>query len=111
MPGGQGGQGATPGAGGPGAIDLDTLAEQLGVSADDLESALRDLQPEPPAQSGENPLVTALAGALGLPEAAVAAALEAVRPGDGAGAAPPSGGGTTPPSGDDDGTTTETSLS
>ncbi len=130
---GQGGQsqgavpGGPPGAGGPGALDLETLAEQLGVSTDELQAALQDLQPEPPTQSGENPLVTALAGALGLSEDKVAAALEAVRPDDGlgggappSGATPPSGGdrrhrraagSTTPPSGSDDGTTSQTSLS
>ena len=136
---GQGGQsqgavpGGPPGAGGPGGIDLETLAETLGVSTDDLQAALQDLWPGPPAQSGENPLVTALAGALGLSEDTVAAALEAVRPDDDfhggappAGATPPSGGdtappsgaapdgsddGSTPPSGSDDGTTAQTALS
>ena len=135
----QGGQsqgavpGGPPGAGGPGALDLETLAGKLGVSTDDLEAALQDLLPEPPTESGENPLVTALAGALGLADDTVAAALEAVRPDDDfhggappAGATPPSGGdtappsgaapdgsddGSTPPSGSDDGTTAQTALS
>ena len=102
----------------PAAIDLETLADTLGVSTDDLQEALQNLLPEPPAQTGRNPLVAALAGALGLSEDKVAAALEAVRPDDDfdggappAGATPPSGGGTTPPGGTDDGTTTETALS
>ncbi len=102
----------------PGAIDLETLADTLGVSTDDLQAALQNLLPEPPAQPGENPLVAALAGALGLSEDKVAAALEAVRPDDDfdggappAGATPPSGGSTTPPGGTDDGTTTGTALS
>ena len=120
----QGGQsqgavpGGPPGAGGPGAIDLETLADTLGVSTDDLQEALQNLLPEPPAQTGGNPLVAALAGALGLSEDKVAAALDAVRPDDDfdggappAGATPPSGGGTTPPGGTDDGTTTGTALS
>ena len=121
---GQGGQsqgavpGGPPGAGGPGGIDLETLADTLGVSTDDLQEALQNLLPEPPAQTGGNPLVAALAGALGLSEDKVAAALEALRPDDGlggstppAGATPPSGGSTTPPSGTDDATTTQTALS
>lgn len=109
----QGGQsqgavpGGPPGAGGPGAIDLETLADTLGVSTDDLQEALQNLLPEPPAQTGGNPLVAALAGALGLSEDKIAAALEAVRPDDDF----HGGGGTTPPDGTDDGTTTGTALS
>ena len=112
----QGGQsqgavpGGPPGAGGPAGIDLETLAETLGVSTDDLQAGLQDLWPGPPAQSGENPLVTALAGALGLSEDKVAAALEAVRPDDGLdGGTPPAG--ATPPSETDDAATTQTALS
>jgi len=102
--------GGPPGAGGPAGIDLETLAETLGVSTDDLQAALQDLWPGPPAQSGENPLVTALAGALGLSEDKVAAALEAVRPDDGLdGGTPPAG--ATPPSETDDAATTQTALS
>ena len=57
----QGGQsqgavpGGPPGAGGPGGIDLETLAEKLGVSTDDLQAALQDLRPEPPTQIGREP--------------------------------------------------------
>ena len=110
--------GGPPGGGGPGAIDLETLADTLGVSTDDLQEALQNLLPEAPAQTAGNPLVAALAGALGLSEDEVAAALDAVRPDDDfhggappAGATPPSGGGTTPPGDTDDGTTTGTALS
>ena len=105
--------GGPPGTGaGPGGPDLETLADALGVSTTDLQAALQDLQPQPPAQSGANPLVAALAGALDLPESKIAAALEFVRPSGapGGGGTPPSG--AAPPSGSDDGgtTTTETKL-
>jgi hypothetical protein len=128
---GQTGQGAVPGqsgqggmrggpagmGGGPGALDLETLADELGVSTGELQTALQDLRPAPPTQNGENPLVTALATALDLPESKVAAALEAVRPSGapGGGTTAPDGSRTppspgAPPSGSDD-TTTDTELS
>jgi hypothetical protein len=115
----QGGmRGGPPGmGGGPGALDLETLADELGVSTGELQTALQDLRSAPPTQSGENPLVTALATALDLAESKVAAALEAVRPSGapGGGTTAPDGNATlpspgAPPSGADD-TTTDTELS
>ena len=88
--------GTQPGGGRAGAPGLATLAEQLGVSGDELQAALDDVR-----DSGAAPdsLAAALARELGIPEAKVAAALEAVLPRGGMGGPPPDGSGTTPPDG------------
>jgi len=79
------------GAGGPGGMDLSALAEELGVSEAELESAMASARPDgQPGAGGPDEMAAALAKALGLSETKVAAALEAVRP------SPPAGGGTPP---------------
>jgi hypothetical protein len=138
---GQGGETATSqaasqqrsgalGGGARGGMDLSTLADELGVTTDELEAAMDAVR-----SSGVAPgdsLAAALAAELGLPVDDVTAALESLqpqgaaggmRPPDGSlppGAAPPDGSGTTPPDdpsttppsdSSDDGTTITATLS
>ena len=88
--------GTPPGGGQSGAPGPATLAEQLGVTSDELQAAFDGVR-----ASGAAPdsLAAALARELGISEAKVAAALEAVLPRGGMGGPPPSG--MTPPDGSD----------
>lgn len=91
--------GDPPGPRGP--VDVDALAEELGVSTAKLRAALEAARPDgapgaqPPAERGEHPMAAALAEQLGLSTAKVEAALEAVRPA-GAPCGPPPDGATPP---------------
>jgi hypothetical protein len=93
------------GPGGPRAVDVGALAQELGVTEARLEAALRAARPSrgpadggSPPGSGDDPLAAALAEQLGLSTDKVSAALEAVRPAGGPGGAPPDG--STPPATD-----------
>jgi hypothetical protein len=130
---GQGGETATSQAasqqraGAPGGMDLSTLADELGVTTDELSAAMDAVRSSGGARGDS--LADALADELGLPVDDVTAALESVQPQgpaggmrppdgsmppgappDGSGATPPDDSGTTPPgdSSGDDATTTAT---
>jgi Clp amino terminal domain, pathogenicity island component len=69
--------------GGPGiAFGFGGLADELGVDADELQSALEDFR-EQKAGDARDGFATALAEALGKPVGDVRAALDEVRPGEG----------------------------
>ena len=86
-----------PGGPGGGMMELSGLADALGVSETELQTAMDSLRSSmQPGQGGPDEMAGALANELGLSEREVAAALEATRPdradGMGGGApAPPDG--------------------
>lgn len=86
-----GGAGVAPGRTGPTGAQLSTLAKQLGVSTDKLQTAMEKTRPTPGQPPTTDP-ATALAKELNLPVAKVRQVMSAFRPQGG----PPSG---APPAG------------